>query len=312
LNNFQKIITNFVRLRCENSDIEPSILTEIVFAFIKITWFKTRPIRLKRWICLIKLGIYELCLMLKTTNRMNNTIKCIFLTFLVMVSMISCRHKTVTIPVDFIETTPPKYGSEEWYSLNYSKNEFSVNSNNGQLEINKVGKVINKVHECELRLPNGILTGIDKGEWGGSLTFNSTDSTIKPVEIKSGNIKFIFKFKDNIYFIEGLAHMSFREGALYELETTNDSFIYKKLLDFVDAPEAFTIYRDKFLIATHENFYVVKDFKKELVFKDTFWRSLYPNSIAVIDDKSVFLGIRSGIVMLDLTTKTMKFYKYDK
>ena len=229
-----------------------------------------------------------------------------------MLNITSCRQKTVTIPADFIETTPPKYGSEEWYTLNHSKNEFSVKANIGQLEINKIDEVINKEHECKLKLPNGILTGIDRGEWGGSLTFNSTDSTMKPVEIKSGNIKFIFNYKDNIYFIEGLAHMSLREGTLYELETANDSFIYKKLLDFEDAPEAFTIYHDKFLIATHENFYVVKDFKKELVFKDTFWRSLYPNSIAIIDDKSVFLGIRSGIAKLDLTTKTMKFYKYDK
>jgi hypothetical protein len=58
--------------------------------------------------------------------------------------------------------------------------------------------------------------------------------------------------------------------------------------------------------------HIVEDFKKELVFKEVFWNSLYPNSIAVIDDKNVFLGIRSGIVKLDLTTKTFKFYKNDK
>lgn len=246
------------------------------------------------------------------TDNMNNRTKYIFLTFLVMFSLTSCREKTVTIPVDFVETTPPKYGSPDWYFLNYSNNEFSVTTNNGQIAINKVKKVRHKGDKCELKLPNGTLTGIDRGEWGGSLTFNSTDSTMNPVEIKSGNIKFIFTFKDKIYFIEGLAHLSMSEGVLYEFDTVNDSFTYKKLLDFEDAPEAFAIYSDKFLIATHENFYVVKDFKKELVFKGAFWSGLYPNSIAVIDDKNVFLGIRSGIVKLDLTTKTMKFYKYDK
>jgi len=56
----------------------------------------------------------------------------------------------------------------------------------------------------------------------------------------------------------------------------------------------------------------VQDFKKELFFKETFSTSLYPNSIAVLDGKNVFLGIRSGIVKLDLTTKTLTFYKDDK
>jgi len=247
-----------------------------------------------------------------TQDSMNNRTKYILLTLLVMFSLTSCRQKTINIPLDFIETTPPKNGSPDWYTLNYSNNEFRVTTNYGQIAINKVEKVRQKGDKCELRLPNGTLVGIDRGEWGGALTFSSTDTTMNPVEIKTGNIKFLFTFKDKIYFIEGLAHLSMSEGALFELDTVDESFTYKKLLDFEDAPEAFTIYGDKFLIATHENFYVVKDFKKELVFKGTFWSGLYPNSIAVIDNKNVFLGIRSGLVKLDLTTKTMKFYKYDK
>ena len=103
--------------------------------------------------------------------------------------------------------------------------------------------------------------------------------------------------------------MGINEGALYELHISDNNFTFEKLLDFDDAPEAFEIYGDRFLIATHGNFYVVKDFKKELIVKDAFWKSLYPNSIAVLDDKNIFLGIRGGVVKLDLTTKTFKFYK---
>lgn len=106
--------------------------------------------------------------------------------------------------------------------------------------------------------------------------------------------------------------MGYSGGAIFELNTTNNNFTFNKLVNFDDAPEAFAIYKDKFLIATHENFYIVKDFKKDLVFKETFWSSLYPNSIAAIDDKNVFIGIRSGIVKLDLTNNTLKFYKNDK
>ena len=220
----------------------------------------------------------------------------------------SYGQTTVTIPLEFIETVPPEVESAEYYQLNHSKNEFEVSISNGVLDIKK----IKSEYKCELKITGGTLIGIDRGEWGGSLTFIPEDTTKKAVEIPMGNVKFIFKFKDKIYFIRGLAHLTTSEGAIYHLDTTNDNFTFTKLLDFDDAPEAFTIYNDKFLIATHENFYIVQDFKKELIFKNTFWESLYPNSIAVLDEENVFLGIRSGIVKLDLTNKTMKFYKNDK
>lgn len=230
------------------------------------------------------------------------------LTILTLFSLTNCGQTQVVIPKEFIETIPPKAGSSEWYPLNYSQNEFSVKIIDGKLEIKKV----DEINECELNISNGKLIGINRGEWCGKLTFEPTDTTKRSIEIKRGNIKFIFTFNDKIYFIEGLAHLSMSSGALYELDNTNDNFSYKKLLEFDDAPEAFTIYQDKFLIATHERFYIVKDFKKELILQDSFWSSLYPNSIAVLDDQNVFIGMRSGIVKLDLITKTLKFYKNDK
>ena len=238
------------------------------------------------------------------------TLKRIFiaLTFPTLFAITSCGQTTVNIPKDFVETVPPKAGSDEWYPLNYSNNEFRVKIIDGKLDIKKV----KEANKCDLIITGGTLIGINRGEWGGQLTFKPEDSTKKVVDIKRGNIKFIFTFKNKIYFIEGLAHMGYSGGAIFELNTKNNNFTFTKLVDFDDAPEAFAIYKDKFLIATHENFYIVQDFKKELVFKETFWSSLYPNSIAVLDDKNVFLGIRSGIVKLDLTTKSLKFYKNDK
>lgn len=230
------------------------------------------------------------------------------LVFLQSLVLTSCGQTTITIPKEFVETVPPKVGSENWYPLNYSQNEFGVKIIDNKLDIKKV----REVNKCELKIFGGTLIGINRGEWGGQLTFKPTDTTKKTIDIKRGNIKFVFTYKDKIYFIEGLAHLSISEGALYQLDTTNNNFKFTKLLDFDDAPEAFTIYKDKFLIATHENFYIVQDFKKELIFKETFWSSLYPNSIAALDDKNIFIGIRSGIVKLDLTEKTLKFYKNDK
>jgi hypothetical protein len=212
----------------------------------------------------------------------------------------------VSIPKNFVETIPPDVGSDEWYSLNRSNNEFGVSIINGKLKIKKV----REAYKCELKITGGMLIGINRGEWGGQLSFKPADTTKKAIDIKSGNIKFIFNFKNKIYFIEGLTHMYINNGAIFELDTKDNKFTFTKLIDFDDAPGAFTIYKDEFLIATYKNFYIVRNFKKELVFKKTFWSGLYPNSIAVLDDKNVFVGIISGIVKLDLTNKTLKFYKY--
>ena len=222
-------------------------------------------------------------------------------------SLFCCRHKNLSIPSEFIETIPPKLGSEDWSHLNNSQNEFKVENLEGQLKIDKV----TEGDETELDISNGKLIGINRGEFGGILKFVPSDGAIKETIIKKGNIKFIFFFKDKIYFIEGLAHMGFSGGALYKLENRPD-FKYEKILEFEDAPEAFTIYKDKFLIATYDGFYVVQDFKKEIILRNTFWRGLYPKSIATFDDKNIFIGLRSGIAKLDLTTLIIRFYKYQK
>jgi hypothetical protein len=247
-----------------------------------------------------------------TNNTSQTLLQMIFSkNFIITVSLTcftiaGCAQTQISIPKEFIETNPPKPESKEWFSLNYSTNEFGVSIIEGKLNIKKT----KEIDKCELKITGGTLVGIDNGEWGGHLTFKPSNLENKAIDIKSGNIKTIFKFKGKVYFIEGLAHMSYSGGSLYSLDTANYKFKCTKLIDFDDAPQAFTIYNDKMFIATFQNFYVVQNFKKELIFKETFWRSLYPNSIAAFDDKNAFIGIRGGIVKLDLINKTLKFYKY--
>jgi hypothetical protein len=227
---------------------------------------------------------------------------------LALLHLLCPGQETIVVPSQFVEAAVPEVGSDKWRALNYSRNEFDISILNGHLEISK----IDRNNKSELKIANGTLTGIDHGEWGGSLTFTPDDTTAKKVELKSGNVKFIFKFESKIYFIEGIAHMGMSSGALYELNIENSNFTYKKLIDFDDAPDAFAIYHNTFFIASYMNFYIIKDFKKELVLKDTFWEGLYPNSIAVFDEKNVFIGLRGGIARIDLTTKNLKFYQNDK
>ncbi|WP_299781679.1 hypothetical protein [uncultured Formosa sp.] len=221
-------------------------------------------------------------------------------------SLTSCNQLKVNIPEEFVETKIPTLFSEEWAMLIHDRNEFGVEIIDNKLNIEK----ITERKQAELKIEGGKLKGISEGEWSGKLLFVPNSTAKKEVEIKSGNIKFIFQFQGKTYFIESLEHLTYTGGAIYELKQDGEHFTYEKRLEFKDAPEAFTIHGDSFLIATHQNFYVIKDFKTKIIFRDTFWSSLFPHSIAVFDYKNVYMGIRSGFVKLDLINKKMKFYKY--
>ncbi len=231
----------------------------------------------------------------------------LLLFFILCLSILTTVGQTYT-KSDFFKIDPPLYSSDEWYQLNTSTNEFSVFNQNGKLVITKAKSNT----YTQFKLPTGKLIGTDNGEFGGQLKFIPKDTPKVSRLIKTGNIKLIFQLKDTIYFIEGFAHLSVNNGALYRLDTSNRAFTCTEIIGFEDAPEAFAIYRNTILIASHESFYIIHDgFKKEVLLSNIFWRSLYPNSIAVIDEKHVYIGIRSGYVKLNLKTKELTFYKYN-
>jgi hypothetical protein len=100
------------------------------------------------------------------------------------------------------------------------------------------------------------------------------------------------------------------EGALFRLNRKGDAFNYKKVLDFDDAPEAFFVLNSKLLIAGSGSFFLLDGLRKEVIFEKMFWHGLYPNSVVALDEKNVFVGMRSGFAHLDLTLKKLDFYKY--
>jgi hypothetical protein len=207
----------------------------------------------------------------------------------------------------FKETTPPAINSAEWRKLNWSKFEFGVTNKDGLLLITRGPRGT----RCELKIPGGKLVGLNNGELGGKLTFKPADANKPVIEIKKGNIKFIFVLADNIYFIEEMAHAAIHKGLMYKIDTTDNKFTYTKVLDFTDEPEAYALYQGNLLLASYQNFYRIgADLKKETLVQDAFWSGLFPTSIAVLDEWHVYIGLRSGYGKLDLSTKKTTFYRY--
>jgi hypothetical protein len=97
---------------------------------------------------------------------------------------------------------------------------------------------------------------------------------------------------------------------IFEQYTATRLITFSKVLDFDNASEAFAIYKGILYVATYSRFYTVQNLVKREVVKDTFWESLYPNSIDVKDKSTVFIGIRGGIVKLDIDKQKLQFYKH--
>jgi hypothetical protein len=128
----------------------------------------------------------------------------------------------------------------------------------------------------------------------------------------NGQVMDIFKYKDSLFFIEGLAHMGLSFGALYSLELRNDSFFIAKTMAFDDAPQAMRADGDRLWVATLQRFYLIENGQKTAIFNHLFWYALYPNSIAVGPDGYIYVGHRGGYSRIDPVKKELVFYQYTK
>lgn len=212
--------------------------------------------------------------------------------------------QTIKIPDNFIEAKIPSVESTEWFKLSHSKDYYAVKNVNNELRIEQT-KFKDKV---EYLTKKGKLIGYDEGEFGGRLNYIPNSDPSKSIEIMFGNIVDIFEFNSKIYILQG----GYKGGAISELNIDKEKFNVKKLFIFDNSPLAAQVFEDKIYVVSFNGFYVVENNDWEKIFYNQFWWGLYPSSIAYFDDENIFLGIRGGIVKIDLTNRTVKFYQENK
>ncbi|WP_345232957.1 hypothetical protein [Hymenobacter saemangeumensis] len=182
---------------------------------------------------------------------------------------------------------------------------YSVRNENGKL-ITGLGS---PRYTSELATSAGRFEGVDYGEFGGVLRFFSSDKQAPPVVVKQGNVRFIFQHNGQVYFIEGLAHLGYRAGALYRVTGTAPAWGYTQVLAFDDAPEAFAREGDNLYIAQSSGFIVIRALQPEVIVPRAFWGGLYPNSVAVFGD-TAYVGLRGGYARVIVSTGHVAFFKH--
>jgi hypothetical protein len=248
---------------------------------------------------------------------------------------------------DFTLYSIPQFNSVAWYKVDTSKISFSVSITDNRLQIAKYTEASGK--ECLFSL--GTLVALDVGEWGGGLYFKPNDTSKKyfsvngkPIKaddqignfktfllktdsrmsliarkhvlISPGNTQAVVPYQNSWIYIHSFTNMQGNHGLLSKLNVQNDSFFVSEILDLNAITEAIAVYKQKIFIVTYNGFYCINEqngqWSKLLEFDELFWKGLYPNSIAAINERNIYVGMRGGYAKIDLKKKGIKFYMYVK
>jgi len=230
------------------------------------------------------------------------------------------------IPNEFIKFKPPN-SENDWagHSLLAASIEcaFDLAMDGSSLSVTRRNA---SPHECCFDVPEGTITGVSNGEFGGWLHFERKDGgtieylredAVHLVKVTSTYylepIIGIFEYENKLLCLTGICHLGFRHGALLEItDYLSERIHFSVTLYFDDAPESYAIYNGKIFIVAAQSLYIIKDdFSYAHLFKDGFWGNLYPSSIAVYDEENILFGIRGGIVKINAITEECEFYLHE-
>ncbi len=151
------------------------------------------------------------------------------------------------------------------------------------------------------KLKDGWLIGFDNGEWGGGLYWydNKGETNYK---INNGNINDIFEINKEIFVVEGIAHLDISGGQIYKIIQEDDKWVEELFITLQLAPQVTIIDKsNNFIISNSSQIIKIGLDKKieELIPKDKWNGWIYSNSM-IIHENDLYVGMRSGIMKIDL------------
>lgn len=233
----------------------------------------------------------------------------------------------IKIPEEFEETSLEMEFDRKFLAILNHSDDFSVEVSDDELIVKRNKNYVFKPDFQLFKTKKGILVGIDRGEFGGSLYFypNEKDAlkdfeedklndfcfNYKKYLVKEDNTNFIFEFLAKLYFTTGLAHMGFDNGELFQLHITdNNEVFYRQIADLYSSPNEFLIIDNKILFVTHESLLLFENNELTTLIEHPIFADTYPNSIAIYDEENIFVGMRGGFLKVDLIVNNFIFYKY--
>ena len=215
-------------------------------------------------------------------------------------------HKRKTLDIkrisDWKRVEISEIDSDYWSIANQSKNEWGV--------VEKGGIIYSVLLErspkpkISINVDDGEIISNDMGEFGARVYWESSYQSTSKI-INYSHISSFIKTPIGILGRGGLSHMCLCNGEIVKFFKKNDLWTSETVIAFHDTcPYAWCLHDNNLWIVTDSGLlnYSIYDLRLEMKIKE-FWELLYPNSIVIDSNNTVFIGMRDGIVEIKNSCK---------
>jgi hypothetical protein len=213
----------------------------------------------------------------------------------------------------WVAVVPPREGSEEARCANWAHDEWTVVSQDSGVRFRRqtAGKWADvqglalwvsqpeQTASQTVDLAEGLFTSINRGEFGGSVSFVPNDG--QPIQrVAETNLVAFIPTRTGLFGLIGLAHAS-NVGALVRFERGPDSiWRMRTVADLGAAPHIYTQTGEDTLLVALSGALVSVELsgRVRVVHRNPVWSGTYPNSIARDPGGRIYVGMRSAVARL--------------
>lgn len=211
---------------------------------------------------------------------------------------------------NFITAEIPEAGSVKWLQIINNSKQYCVEIKNEELVINRY----HEKHSLQYEYLDLTIVGTDYGEWGGELKVIYADST--ELFLKKCNVKSIFEYKGDLFFLEGLEHMYLNTGSLYKIKYDGTSISIKACLNLNECPISYFIFNEILYVISSENLFTITNengtYKKNILFNNFPFSAFVPNSLVVYKGDFI-IGMRGGLGRIEYAnTNNVQYMRLKK
>jgi hypothetical protein len=162
-------------------------------------------------------------------------------------------------------------------------------------------------YESILKVQNGWMLGFDGGEFGGGLWFVDANGTA--TQLYQENVRGFVETSRGVMVFVGVAHMTIDRGEVLIARNPVTADTKLEMLAPLDsAPETFTqISPDAALLVTTHGISRITSSGDHQSLTHSKFAILYPNSIVVTPDATIYVGMRLFVIRLVPTSKSDEY-----
>jgi hypothetical protein len=213
---------------------------------------------------------------------------------------IACSHFAAAQgpPADWIETLPPTT-EEAWLCANWSRDAWDVESDASGTTV-QIQRARTKSGEIVLTHRDGRFIGTNRGEWGGMIEWEPSESSIRTVLLQGNPVAFLTS-PIGVFAAEGLGHGLLNRGRVVKFERSGEEWKVENVLDLGAAPQAVRLVGSTaLLIATNVGVTEVNLEKMTAapLFTNERWGFVLAKSIVRLSSGVIFVGAVRAVIKL--------------